>query len=79
MAGANEGVNNNITQTPLQVKYKSRDNFVKSESDLCAAIYLYTLWITSNLNEVWEITLGDTISWQGSTFNALDITWQDGA
>ena len=54
MAGANEGVNNNITQTPLQVKYKSRDNFVKSESDLCAAIYLYlyTLWITSNLNEV---------------------------
>lgn len=52
MAGANEGVNNNITQTPLQVKYKSRDNFVKSESDLCAAIYLCTLWITSNLNEV---------------------------
>ena len=52
MAGANEGVNNNITQTPLQVKYKSRDNFVKSESDLCVAIYLYTLWITSNLNEV---------------------------
>ena len=52
MAGANEGVNNNITQTPLQVKYKSRDNFEKSESDLCAAIYLCTLWITSNLNEV---------------------------